>query len=139
MYISNILISGFRSFKNHEVEFIDGVNVIIGHNNSGKTNLLKALALVIDHKGKMRLGIDDFYKGYSLQELQAKPPEVKIAVTLKQSANEDTHSEDLALVGDWLTSLGSPYEAKLTYSWSLPGKYHEAFVNEASTLSGSDD
>ena len=63
MYISKIRIKGFRSFKNHEVEFNDGVNVIIGHNNSGKTNLLKALSLVLDYKGSKRLGIDDFYKG----------------------------------------------------------------------------
>ena len=139
MYISKIRIEGFRSFKNHEVEFNDGVNVVIGHNNSGKTSLLKALALVLDYKSSKRLGIDDFYKGVTLQELQAKPPEVIVAVTFKQSLDEDMHSEDLALVGDWLTSLEDPYSATLTYSFSLPGKHRDAYISVVNALVGSND
>lgn len=46
MYISNITIKGFRNFDNTTVDFHDGINVIIGHNNAGKTNILKALSLV---------------------------------------------------------------------------------------------
>ena len=48
MYISNITIKGFRNFDNTTVDFHDGINVIIGHNNAGKTNLLKALSLVTE-------------------------------------------------------------------------------------------
>ena len=51
MYISKINIENFRNFKNNEVLFNSGVNVIIGHNNAGKTNLLKALSLVLDPEG----------------------------------------------------------------------------------------
>ena len=47
MYISKIKITNFRNFKDKEIIFNDGVNVIIGHNNAGKTNLIKALSLVI--------------------------------------------------------------------------------------------
>ncbi len=53
MFLSKIEIQGFRNFPLQKdsdgiesgciVEFVDGVNVIIGHNNSGKSNLLKAL------------------------------------------------------------------------------------------------
>mgnify|MGYP002660992474 CR=1 FL=1 len=62
MYISKIDIENFRNFKNKEIEFNDGVNVIIGHNNAGKSNLIKALALVLDFQGTKRLEIDDFNK-----------------------------------------------------------------------------
>ena len=39
MYISKIEIEYFRNFKSAIIELNDGINVIIGHNNSGKTNL----------------------------------------------------------------------------------------------------
>ena len=42
MYIAKIEIENFRNFKKTEVVFNDGVNVIIGPNNTGKTNLIKA-------------------------------------------------------------------------------------------------
>ena len=60
MYISKIEIENFRNFKNKGIEFNDGVNVIIGHNNAGKSNLIKALALVLDSQGTKRLEVDDF-------------------------------------------------------------------------------
>lgn len=53
MYISKIGIDNYRNFKpaiivegekgGTTVEFVDGTNIIIGHNNAGKTNLLKAI------------------------------------------------------------------------------------------------
>ena len=33
MYISKLIINGFRGFKHTEIEFEEGLNVIIGHNN----------------------------------------------------------------------------------------------------------
>lgn len=36
MYIKEIKISNFRNFKEASVPFHEGVNVIIGHNNTGK-------------------------------------------------------------------------------------------------------
>jgi predicted ATP-dependent endonuclease of OLD family len=46
MYISKIEIHNFRNFKNSTIELNEGINCIIGHNNAGKTNLLKALSLI---------------------------------------------------------------------------------------------
>ena len=40
MYISGIRINNYRNFKDLDIEFNHGLNVIIGHNNSGKTNLI---------------------------------------------------------------------------------------------------
>lgn len=36
MYIKNIKIKGFRNFEENVVEFHEGINVLIGHNNAGK-------------------------------------------------------------------------------------------------------
>ena len=48
MYISKIHIIGYRNFKDKTVEFHEGINVIIGPNNAGKSNLLRALDLVLN-------------------------------------------------------------------------------------------
>jgi predicted ATP-dependent endonuclease of OLD family len=55
MFISSIKIEGFRLFNNISVDFADGINVIIGHNNAGKTNLLKAISLLVDSDAQKRL------------------------------------------------------------------------------------
>ena len=49
MYIKEIKISNFRNFKVASVPFHEGVNVIIGHNNTGKSNLLRAMGLVLGY------------------------------------------------------------------------------------------
>jgi len=127
MYISNIGIKNFRNFKDKEIIFNDGVNVIIGHNNSGKTNLLKALSLVIDNESPKRLNTDDFNKNVTLQELKDNPPKISISVTIKKGIEETP--DDLVTVSNWLTKLDSTYEALLTYEFFLPEKKQEDYIN----------
>ncbi len=43
MYIERVTLKNFRNYENKTVEFKDGLNVIIGRNASGKTNLLESL------------------------------------------------------------------------------------------------
>lgn len=137
MYISQIKINGFRNFKDKEVLFNDGINVIIGHNNAGKSNLLKAVALVIDSKTSKRLTVSDFNQNVILENLIAHPPKVSINLTITQSSNEDPHSDDLATIAEYLTKLESPYEAMLTYEFFLPESEIEKYktaMSEADTL-----
>ena len=121
MYISSINIFNFRNFVNEEVKFNDGLNIIIGHNNAGKTNLLKALNLVIDINHTKRLEIADFNKEISLEELKQNPPKVEIQVSIKKSANvSESYFDDLVTISSWLTKLDDDFEAKLTYMFFLP-------------------
>ena len=120
MYISKICVKNFRNFKDKEVLFNEGVNVIIGHNNAGKTNLIKALSLVIDYQATKRLDVDDFNKYTSLAELKSNPPKISIAVTISKGNYEEP--DDLVTIANWLTKLDSEYEAILTYEFFLPEK-----------------
>ena len=95
MYISKVKIKGFRNFKEKESIFNDGINVIIGHNNAGKSNILKAISLVIDTQSSKRLEVSDFNQNVTLEELKANPPTVVINLFISQSENEDTNSDDL--------------------------------------------
>ena len=46
----NISLRQFRSYLDDSFEFSDGVNIIIGPNGSGKTNLMEAILLIASNK-----------------------------------------------------------------------------------------
>ena len=95
MYISHIKVKGFRNFKDSDIEFNDGLNVLIGHNNAGKTNILKALQLVIEpHYRYWRLNANDFNRDISLENLKSQSPSVTISVTFKNSNIENNEQEE---------------------------------------------
>lgn len=47
MYLSNVQIERFRNFKRFDLEFRRGLNVIVGENNVGKTNLFDAIRIAL--------------------------------------------------------------------------------------------
>lgn len=132
MYISKIQISNFRNFKNEEVIFNDGLNVIIGHNNAGKSNLIKALSLVLDTERIKRLDIDDFNKTLTFDDLKENPPKITISVTISKGIDETP--DDLVTISNWLTKLDDSYEALLTYEFFLPEKKHKEYLNLINSL-----
>jgi len=127
VYISSIEINNYKNFKSNRIKFKEGINVIIGHNNAGKSNLLRAISLIFSSSVKKNLSIDDFNKVISLEELKEQPPSVKITMTLSQENGELLMGDDLVIVSNWLTKLEEPYEAKLHYEFCLPIKYHEKY------------
>lgn len=48
MYISRVTLVNYRNFKNAVFKFNKGINTIIGENGSGKTNVFKAIRLLLD-------------------------------------------------------------------------------------------
>ncbi|MGE6613458.1 ATP-dependent nuclease [Peribacillus sp. NPDC076916] len=137
MYISNINITNYKNFRTNSIDFNNGINVILGHNNAGKSNLLRALALIFNSNSKKHLSIDDFNKNIPIEELKEYPPSIKITATLKQDDCEELMSDDLVTVSNWLTKLEEPYEAKLQYEFYLPTKFHEKYqsvINEAKNI-----
>jgi len=58
MYIiKSLKLAGFRNHKKFETQFVDGVNLILGQNGSGKTNILEAVNLISTGKS-FRAGYD---------------------------------------------------------------------------------
>ena len=47
MYLKRLYIRNFRSIRELDLEFSDGKNVIVGRNNSGKSNIVAALDAVL--------------------------------------------------------------------------------------------
>jgi len=57
VFVRRIYIENFKSIKHLELELSPGVNVLVGPNASGKTNILEALDFLrkalIDHAGRI--------------------------------------------------------------------------------------
>lgn len=132
MYISKLNIENFRNLQKATIELNFGLNIIIGHNNSGKTNLLKALQLLFDRDLRWKPTIDDFNKDY----VDFKgPPRIKITATI--SEHKDL-ADDKNVVYDWLVKEAPLYEAQLTYVFFLPAKHLEEYKKEVNELKDDD-
>lgn len=119
MYIKEINILNFRSFKEALIPFHEGVNVIIGHNNTGKSNLLRAMGLVLGYSNGHRLGTSDLFYETDVAELQRQSPRVKITLVLRRSADENLYSTDMALFANMMTDPALSEEAELRYEFKL--------------------
>ena len=119
MYIKEINILNFRSFKEALIPFHEGVNVIIGHNNTGKSNLLRAMGLVLGYSNGHRLGTSDLFYETDVAELQRQSPRIKITLVLRRSADENLYSADMALFANMMTDPALSEEAELRYEFKL--------------------
>lgn len=129
MYISKVKIVNYKGFKNIEVAFKDGLNVIIGHNNAGKSSLLEAIALVIDSEQGKRLSVWDFHQGMELESLKLIPPSVTISLFFSMSDGEDFHSSDVALFSSYALTLSQTLESCITYEFYLPKSEHKLYTD----------
>lgn len=50
MYVSRLIVKNFRSIKYLDIDFKKGKNVIVGKNNGGKSNIIRALDIVLGEK-----------------------------------------------------------------------------------------
>lgn len=139
MYISELILENFRGFKDKKsIFFNEGTNIIIGHNNAGKTSIIKALELIFGDGKSKSLSIDDFNKNITIEELKESPPKITIAAKLTESKDEEEYSDDLITVSTWLTKLDKPYEALITYEFFLPEKEDDEYKKIISKIDSND-
>ncbi|MCG2138528.1 AAA family ATPase [Staphylococcus epidermidis] len=129
MYISSVKIKNFRNFDNIDIDFHEGVNVLIGHNNSGKSNLLRALSLIFDGSVRKQLSVEDFNNSLTKESLKEEAPKIVISVCMTQSENEKLMSDELITVSNWLTKLEEPYEARIQYEFFLPKDEEKNYID----------
>ena len=66
MHISKVSLVNYRNFKNTFFKFNKGINTVIGENGSGKTNLFRAIRLLLDDnllRMSYKLNDKDFNRG----------------------------------------------------------------------------
>jgi putative ATP-dependent endonuclease of OLD family len=108
MYVSRLVVRNFRNFETLDVCLSDGPNCVVGENNSGKSNLLHAIRLVLDQtlpSYSRVLSEDDIHSSVDLSQ----PSQVVVAIEFSDWADSDKAS---ALVGEWEVEENL---ARLTY------------------------
>ncbi len=66
MHMSKLRLVNYRNFSSTTLTFTEGVNTLIGENGSGKTNLFRAIRLLLDDdmlRSAYRLDESDFHRG----------------------------------------------------------------------------
>lgn len=66
MYISKLSLRNYRNFLNAKLCFNEGINTIVGENGSGKTNVFRAIRLLLDDnllRYSYKLDENDFNRG----------------------------------------------------------------------------
>ena len=136
MYIKEIKISNFRNFQEASVPFHEGVNVILGHNNTGKSNLLRAIGLVLGFSDGHRLGTSDIFYDTNVETLKLQSPRIQITLVLHRSEGEYLDSAEMGLFSGMMTDPTLSEEAELRYEFKLADTQednYKADVAEATT------
>lgn len=111
MYIAELDIKGYRGFSTDaSILFQEGMNVLIGANNAGKSTVISALNILFGIHTRV-MDINDFNKSESIDQLKISPPNIMIKAKLRESEKEEKYSKDLLAVSTWLTKIDRPYEA----------------------------
>ena len=127
MYIKEIKILNFRNFKKVLIPFHEGVNVIIGHNNTGKSNLLRAIGLVLGHSDGRRLSTSDLFYETDVAALQLQSPCIQITLVLRRSEDEALDSAEMGLFSSMMTDPALSEEAELRYKFQLADAQEENY------------
>jgi len=74
MYLSHLYIENYRSIEKLDLKFKKGKNIIVGKNNSGKSNIIKAIDLILGEKSPTWIKSDnitdnDFFEGNTEKEI----------------------------------------------------------------------
>lgn len=74
MYLSRLYIENFRSIKKLDIRFEKGKNIIVGKNNSGKSNIIKAIDLILGKSSPTwnksdNITDNDFFEGITENEI----------------------------------------------------------------------
>ncbi|WP_275890588.1 AAA family ATPase [Clostridium perfringens] len=130
MFISELTITNFKGFNSSKtIKFSEGINVLIGQNNAGKTTIIEALRLLFDINKNKSLKVEDFNRNQDINNLKKEPPKIVISAKLVESENEDEYSDDLVTVCSWLNKIDKPYEATITYEFLLPEKEKLSYLD----------
>ena len=96
MYISKVTIDNFRSFYHSEVDLQEGLNVIIGENNTGKSNFITLINMLNNRDYKWT--IYDFNMSLlktRYKDFLTRPPKSKIIYRIEHLL--DYNKEDSAM------------------------------------------
>jgi putative ATP-dependent endonuclease of OLD family len=123
MYLSHATIKNFRSLRDLTVEFQKGLNLILGRNNIGKTNLLSAIRIAIGPQASrgdsLWLEEDDFFRPSGTE---ARTEQISIELVF-EDLSELQRSQFFEIIDFNLTDINkSNAIIRFEASWPKNGK-----------------
>ena len=89
MAIKKIVLENFTVFTNIELNFCDGVNVIIGENGTGKTHLLKLLYALCNYEYNETALKEDFHERFKEELFKVFPGDDDIKLIRNHEYNQN--------------------------------------------------
>lgn len=89
MYISELSIINYRNFNQITVALQEGLNVIVGPNNVGKSNFIEVISFLYKDP-KSFSGVDNFNKYLlcaNIDKYKKEPPTIEITYTIEHDLN----------------------------------------------------
>ena len=136
MYLSKLIINNYRSIKELSLKFEKGKNIIVGKNNAGKSNIIKAIDLILGensptwHKSDNITEID-FFSG------NTKNP-IYIFCELERDDDEDLNYNEIyqcfgykyhAEIIEWVQRGSKKYPIKQPIRHSLNSASFTDFIS----------
>ncbi len=108
MYLSKISINNFRIIQNLELVFNEGLNLLVGENDSGKSAIIDAIKFVLGTHSNdwQKLTKDDFFTG----DGKGYETEIKIICIFKGLTEDEA-----AMFLEWLSIEDRAYSLKMTF------------------------
>ena len=94
MKINELKINGFGKLKDKEIKFEDGINIVYGENESGKSSLLKFISSMFYGTSKNKNGKEteaENVKFYTAEEMKER--------TVSKYGEQIVYSEDRTICG----------------------------------------
>jgi putative ATP-dependent endonuclease of the OLD family len=145
MYLSRLYVKNYRSISELDVSFSKGKNVIIGRNNAGKSNLIRAIDLVLGESSPTYAKSDSLSQG-DFHSWKSKAGEETVVRTarelfiwceLKRGADEALNYEEIykcygfniySEIVDWDAKNKPIKRAERISKDDIPRKYDSVFV-----------
>lgn len=107
-WVRRLVVTDFRNYRQAEFDAKPGLNVLLGQNGSGKTNILEALSLLAPGQGLRRAAYD---------EIARRPGNGGWTVSAELS-----HDGDIVRIGTGLAPTGSDARARAGRMVSIDGE-----------------
>ena len=121
MYVRQVVIKNFRNIKYLSLALSNGLNVIVGENNVGKTNLIDALRVALGSAAAtgdpVRLNSDDLHRDQSGHRTEEA---IHIALTFSALSHEE-RAQCLEIL-NYDPAAPEQSTASINFSWSWSEK-----------------
>ena len=106
MYLKKMQLYHFRNFDNTTIDFQDGVNIIVGPNNSGKSNLLCAINMM-NSMGGSSGSLHDFNKNditNNFNKYKTEPPVIEITYYIEHTLSLNNFDDGILRVKNFIVN-----------------------------------